>query len=97
MRELTLVCDYLLLSSGGSPPQIRAIADHVKDRLAAAGFILLRREGYAVGRWVLLDYGDLIVHVFHPHERSFYALERLWGDAPVLRPADGEVLLAHNA
>lgn len=96
MRELTLVCDYMLLASGESSPQIRAIADHVKDRLAAAGFIQLRREGYAVGRWVLLDYGDLLVHVFHPHERSFYALERLWGDAPVLRPA-GEVLLVHNA
>jgi len=96
MRELTLICDYMLLASGDSFPQIKAIADHVKDRLAAAGFVMLRREGYATGRWVLLDYGDLIVHVFHPHERSFYALERLWGDAPVLRP-DGGVLLAHNA
>jgi ribosome-associated protein len=96
MRELTLICDYMLLASGDSSPQIKAIVDHVQDRLDAAGFRLLRSEGYKAGRWVLLDYGDLVVHVFHPHERSFYALERLWGDAPILQ-LDGEAILAHNA
>lgn len=85
MREVTLVADYFLILSGNSRPQVKAIADHVEERLEAVAARPLRREGYGAGRWVLLDYGGLVVHVFHEQDRAFYALERLWGDAPARR------------
>lgn len=76
--------DIFLLASGRNERQVVAIASEVEDRLLGSGTKPLRREGRAEGRWVLLDFGDLVVHVFHEEEREFYSLERLWGDCPGL-------------
>lgn len=76
--------DAFLLASGRVERSVVAIASEVEDRLNEAGTRTLRREGKAEGRWVLLDFGDLVVHVFHEEDRMYYALERLWKDCPVL-------------
>jgi len=74
--------DYFLICSGTNERQVQAIADAVEERLRAERVCPLHVEGYNRGQWVLLDYGDLVVHVFQEQPRSFYALERLWSDAP---------------
>ncbi|MGN6426251.1 ribosome silencing factor [uncultured Leifsonia sp.] len=76
--------DAFLLVSGRVERNVIAIASEVEDRLNEAGVRTLRREGKAEGRWVLLDFGDLVVHVFHEEDRMYYALERLWKDCPVI-------------
>lgn len=76
--------DIFLLVTGRSERNVAAIADEVEDRLIEAGHKRLRREGRQEARWVLLDFGDLVVHVFHEQERVYYGLERLWKDCPVV-------------
>lgn len=76
--------DAFLLVSGRNERQVIAIAEEVEDRMLEHGVKAVRREGRTEGRWILLDFGDLVVHVFHDEERMFYALERLWSDCPVL-------------
>ncbi|MBW1640046.1 MULTISPECIES: ribosome silencing factor [Microbacterium] len=76
--------DIFLLVTGNSERNVAAIADEVEDRLIEAGHKRVRREGRDEARWVLLDFGDLIVHVFHEQERTYYGLERLWKDCPVV-------------
>lgn len=76
--------DIFLLVTGNSERNVAAIADEIEDRLHEAGHKRVRREGRAESRWVLLDFGDLIVHVFHQEERVYYGLERLWKDCPVV-------------
>ncbi|WP_029145431.1 ribosome silencing factor [Microbacterium luticocti] len=76
--------DVFLLVSGRSERNVAAIADEVEEKLLEAGYKRLRREGRREARWVLLDFGDLVVHVFHEQERVFYGLERLWKDCPTL-------------
>ncbi|GAB2968865.1 ribosome silencing factor [Frigoribacterium salinisoli] len=76
--------DVFLLASGRNERNVLAIAGEVEDALVQAGAKPLRREGRSEGRWVLLDFGDLVVHVFHDEDRQYYSLERLWSDCPVL-------------
>ncbi|WP_375400759.1 ribosome silencing factor [uncultured Amnibacterium sp.] len=76
--------DAFLLVSGRSERMVLAVADAVDERLSAAGVPLLRREGKGQGRWELLDFGLVIVHVFHEEDRAYYGLERLWLDCPVI-------------
>lgn len=76
--------DAFLLVTGRNERNVLAIAGEIEDKLIEAGAKPLRREGRNEGRWVLLDFGDLVVHVFHEEDRMFYALERLWKDCPVL-------------
>lgn len=76
--------DIFLLVTGNSERNVAAIADEVEDRLIEAGHKRVRREGRDEARWVLLDFGDLIVHVFHEQERTYYGLERLWKDCPIV-------------
>jgi ribosome-associated protein len=76
--------DVFLLVTGNSERNVVAIADAVEDALNDAGVRTLRREGKEQGRWVLLDFGDLVVHVFHQEDRQYYSLERLWRDCPVV-------------
>jgi ribosome-associated protein len=78
------ITDSFLLCSGANDRQVRAIIDEVELRLKQAGATLTRREGEQQGRWVLLDYNDLVVHVQSKDERAFYALERIWKDCPVI-------------
>jgi len=79
--------DYFVIASGSSDTHVRAIADHVMEQLRKEGVRVHHVEGLPQGRWVLLDYIDFVVHVFHPTLRSFYQLERLWGDAATV-PVD---------
>jgi ribosome-associated protein len=81
VREVTSYADTFVLASGTSDRQVRAIADGIRQALAATGEEALGHEGYEEGRWVLLDFGDLIVHVFQEEVRQHYDLERLWSDA----------------
>lgn len=76
--------DIFLLITGRNERNVAAIADEIEDRLLDAGHKRLRREGRNEARWVLLDFGDLVVHVFHEQERMYYGLERLWKDCPVV-------------
>lgn len=83
------ITDVFLLCSAPNDRQVRAIVDEIEAQLRELGEEPIRREGERDGRWVLIDYGDLVVHVQHEEERRFYALERLWRDCPVLKlPAD---------
>lgn len=89
------LADVFLILNGSVERNVQAISDAVEDALNDAGARTIRREGRESGRWVLLDFGDLIVHVFHREERDFYQLERLWSDCPVI---DLEPMLAaHGA
>lgn len=76
--------DAFLLVTGNSERNVAAIADEIEDVLLEAGVKCLRREGRSESRWVLIDFGDLVVHVFHEEERTFYGLERLWKDCPLV-------------
>jgi ribosome-associated protein len=83
------VTEYFIIATGRTNVQVRAIADEVEYQLREIGGEKpIGREGAGEDKWVLLDYGDVVVHVFQPEERDFYRLERLWGDAPRLPIAD---------
>lgn len=77
----TVIADHFVVASGRSKVQTRAIADEITERARAAGFQVARREGYADGGWILLDFASVVVHIFTPEQRHFYGLERLWGRA----------------
>lgn len=77
--------DIFLLASGRSERQVSAIADEIEDKLLEAGIKYLRREGKETGRWILLDFGDLVCHIMHEEDRMYYSLERLWKDCPVVK------------
>ena len=78
--EMTVITDYMVIASGRSASQVKALADDVDERMAELGLALRRTEGANEGRWVILDYGHIMVHIFHQEERQFYNLERLWED-----------------
>lgn len=82
MRGLTGFTDYFLICTGDTDTQIRTIADAIIGDLKKRKVRALHVEGYEEARWVLLDYGDMVVHIFHPELREFYQLEKLWADAP---------------
>lgn len=82
LEKISDFTDYFILCSGTSERQVQAIADAIDERLRAEKVRPLHVEGYNRGQWVLLDYGDLVVHIFQEDTRRFYSLERLWGDAP---------------
>ena len=82
VSEQMPLTDVFVLASAASERQVGAIVDEVEDRLRDLGSKPIRREGEREGRWVLIDFGDIIVHVQHEEEREFYALERLWKDCP---------------
>ncbi len=82
MKNISLLADYFIICHGNSDRQIQAIAREVKEKAEENGFDVRRMEGYDSARWILIDLGDMVVHVFNKDERQFYNLERLWGDAP---------------
>ncbi len=75
---MTVITDGMVIASGRSALQVKTLADEVEDRLSESGISPLRKEGQQEGRWVVLDYGSVLVHIFHTQEREFYQLERLW-------------------
>ncbi|UOE95624.1 ribosome silencing factor [Alkalihalobacillus sp. LMS39] len=85
MKGISLMAEYFVICHGNSEKQVQAIAYEVKKAAQEQGMDLKRLEGYDQARWVLIDLGDVIVHVFHKDERLFYNLEKLWGDAPVVQ------------
>ena len=85
LRGLTDATDWFVVASGTSDTHVRGLADAVHKAMQPLGVRAHHAEGLAQGRWVLLDFVDVVVHLFHPEARAFYRLERLWGDAPMLR------------
>lgn len=88
LTGISLLTDYFVICTGNSRIQTQAIADNVEEKMKENGLILNRREGYAQGSWILLDYGSVIVHIFQGEDREFYNLERLWGDAEITEYQD---------
>jgi len=86
-----VITDCFVIASAANERQVSAIVEEVEDRMRLAGYKPARREGTREGRWVLLDYVDIVVHIQHQDERNFYALDRLWGDCPPV-PVDLEGL-----
>jgi ribosome-associated protein len=84
VSERLVITDVFVIATGNNERQVEAIVDEVEDKLRQAGVKPLRREGRRDGRWVLLDYADIVVHVQHAEERMYYALERLWKDCPTI-------------
>ena len=83
LRELTIVCDYFVIASARNTIHSKAVADGIAERLAEEGRRPRHIEGLPTATWVLMDYGDVVVHIFLPDERGYYDLERLWQDAKV--------------
>jgi ribosome-associated protein len=84
MRKLTPMYDYFVITTGTSRRQTHTIADEIEKAMAEQGESKLSIEGYDTGKWIVLDYGDVVVHVFDPQCRDYYELEELWAEAPRL-------------
>ncbi|MEE1314600.1 MAG: ribosome silencing factor [Faecalimonas sp.] len=80
ISNISVLADYFLIANGSNENQVRALVEAVEEELSKAGIEVKQREGYGLGNWVLLDFGDLIVHVFDKENRLFYDLERIWRD-----------------
>lgn len=81
ISKLTTISDYFVIASGNATTQVDAIANEIENKMEDRGYHLQQKEGQKSSRWIILDYGDIIVHVFHKEDREFYNLERLWADA----------------
>lgn len=84
VSRISPITDYFVICSGNSTVQVKAIADEIEDKMAEQGYELKHKEGYRSAAWILLDYGNIIAHVFYQEERDFYGLERLWADADAI-------------
>jgi|HigsolmetaGSP11D_1036233.scaffolds.fasta_scaffold60970_1 ribosome-associated protein len=80
IENISILADYFVICSGTSSTHLKALADSVEEKAAEAGYTMLHKEGYNSFRWILLDYGEVVVHIFHDEDRKFYNLERLWSD-----------------
>lgn len=80
IHDISTIADYFLIASGNNRSQIQAICDHIEECLAKAGHFKKQSEGYDAANWILIDYGDMIVHIFDRQNRLFYDLERIWRD-----------------
>lgn len=84
VSEPLSIVDIFVIATGRNERNVQAIADEIEDQAHLVGRKALRREGRELGRWILLDFGDVVAHVFHEEERMFYGLERLWRDCPIV-------------
>lgn len=86
ISKISTLSDYFVIASGSNSNQLKAMADAVDEQLFKAGFILKHTEGLQTHNrsWILMDFGDIVVHIFHKDDREFYSLERIWGDAKEL-------------
>lgn len=80
VEHLTVITDYMVLATGNTQVQTKALMEHVDQNLSQRGLSPRRVEGASEGRWIVMDYESVLVHIFHPEDRSFYRLERLWSD-----------------
>ena len=86
ISEVSILADAFIICSGTSVIHNRTLADELEEKMTEAGYTLLHKEGYDSARWILLDFGELVVHIFHEQDRSFYNLERLWSDGKFITP-----------
>lgn len=84
IREVSVLADYFLIASGSNGNQVQAMADNVEEEFGKAGYPCKQVEGYQSANWILMDYGDIIVHVFDKEDRLFYDLERIWRDGKIM-------------
>lgn len=80
VAEKTIVADYYVIATGKSTPHVRALAEYLEEEVEKAGVSAVRREGTREGRWAIVDFGDVVVHIFNDETRDFYNLEKLWAD-----------------
>ncbi len=80
IAEMTVVSDYFIICSGSSKTQVKAICDYIEEEMDKNGVKVIKEDGYNEARWIVLDYGDAIVHIFYEEDREFYNLERLWSN-----------------
>jgi len=88
IRKVSVMADYFIIASGMNTNQVQAMVDNVDEELGKKGFICKQVEGYRSANWILMDYGDIIVHVFDRENRLFYDLERIWRDGKTIAPED---------
>ena len=88
IREVPVLADYFLIASGSNGNQVQAMADNVEEELGKAGYPCKQVEGYQSANWILMDYGDIIVHVFDKEDRLFYDLERIWRDGKIMEASE---------
>jgi len=88
ISQVSVIADYFIIANGNNNSQVQAMADEVEERLHRAGYPLKQKEGYDHANWVLLDFGDIIVHIFDKENRLFYDLERIWRDGMLIDPND---------
>lgn len=80
IEKISTLADYFIIASGNNRSQVQAMADNVEEKLGRAGYLKKDSEGYETANWILLDYGDLVIHIFDRENRLFYDLERIWRD-----------------
>ncbi|NMB34528.1 MAG: ribosome silencing factor [Clostridium sp.] len=83
IREVSILADYFIICSGTSITHIRSLADEVERKMQESDVRILHKEGYNSARWILMDYGSVVIHIFHEEDRAFYNLERLWADGVI--------------
>lgn len=88
ISEVSVIADYFVISSGNNPNQLSAMADEVEQKLYELGYKLNHSEGLQTKSWILLDFGDIIIHLFNKEDREFYNIERIWGDAKFINPEE---------
>lgn len=86
----SVLADYFVVASGRSNVQVKALSQEVEEKMEEKGLKVRRRDGYDAGRWIVLDYGDILVHLFHPEEREYYNIERLWVEVDNICKYEGD-------
>ncbi|MGO5052304.1 ribosome silencing factor [Lachnospiraceae bacterium LCP25S3_G4] len=84
ISQVSVLADYFIIANGTNESQVKALVDSVEEELNKSGFEVKQREGYGLGNWVLLDFGDIIIHIFDKENRLFYNLERIWRDGKII-------------
>lgn len=84
IRDISVVADYFIIANGSNRSQIQALADNVQETLGRAGFEMKQAEGYNTANWILMDFNDVIIHIFDKENRLFYNLERIWRDGKTI-------------
>ena len=84
ISEISVMADYFIIANGNSDSQVSALIESVQEKMEKAGYSIKQQEGGRNGSWILLDYGDVIVHIFDKENRSFYNLERIWNDGKIV-------------
>lgn len=96
MTDVIVIVDYFVIASGSTERHVKTIVDEIENQLNLRGLRVIRREGERQARWILLDFGDVVVHVFASEERKYYELERLWKDAPEIAWSDASSTAADD-